>query len=350
MNATLIAPPKLATQYSLLSATEACSFQVQNLAMRDAQRWLRILRDGLQHEPYCVRAQQDGEVIGMLPLGFVKSSLFGRFLVSLPYINSSGVIADDPAVAEAMIDHAVQLADQLNVRYLELRQEREFAHESLAAANHSKVLMRLPLPTTADELWTSFKAKLRSQIKSGQKHNFDVCWGGEELLADFYAVFSHNMRDLGTPVYSQRLFACILREFGDEAEFCVLRRDGQPVAAALLIHYADRTEVPSASSLRAVNSTNANMVMYWELLKRAIERKQRLFDFGRSSAGSGTYRFKEQWGAQPHASVWQHYLRQGTAFDMRPDNGKFGLAIRVWKKLPVAVANAIGPSIVRGIP
>jgi len=90
--------------------------------------------------------------------------------------------------------------------------------------------------------------------------------------------------------------------------------------------------------------------MYWELLKRAVERGQRVFDFGRSSEGSGTYRFKQQWGAQPHPSVWQYYLRQGSASDMRPDNKKFGLAIRVWQKLPVALTRLIGPSIVRGIP
>ena len=352
MIATLsAAPPTITTQYDLLGPDAACTSGVpDNPAMQDAQRWLRILRDGLQHEPYCVRAVRDGNVVGMLPLAFVKSALFGRFLVSLPYINSAGVIADDPNVAAELIERAVQLADQLNVRYLELRQEQEIAHASLGAANRSKVLMRLPLPATADDLWTGFKAKLRSQIKSGQKHNFEAVWGGEELLPDFYAVFSRNMRDLGTPVYSQQLFASILQEFSGAAELCVLRHEQRAIAAALLLHYHDRTEVPSASSLREVSSTNANMAMYWELLKRSVERGQRLFDFGRSSEGSGTYRFKQQWGAQPYPSVWQYYLRQGTASDMRPDNKKFGLAIRVWQKLPVAVTRLIGPTIVRGIP
>ena len=352
MIATLpAAPQKVATEYDLLGPERAClEIAPGNLAMCDAQRWLRILRGGLQHEPYCVRAVREGETVGMLPLAFVKSALFGRFLVSLPYINSAGVIADDPAVAAELVDRAVQLADQLNVRYLELRQEQELIHANLGPANRSKVLMRLPLPSTTDELWTGFKAKLRSQIKSGQKHNFEVNWGGADLLADFYSVFSQNMRDLGTPVYSRRLFGSILREFAGAAELCVLRYQRRPAAGALLIHYHDRTEVPSASSLRAVNSTNANMVMYWELLKRAIERGQRVFDFGRSSADSGTYRFKRQWGAQPNPSVWQYYLRHGLASDMRPDNGKFGLAIRVWQKLPMAITKLIGPTIVRGIP
>jgi len=347
-----VAPPQPPIAFQTLGPDTACNLDAVagDAAMSEAQHWLRILRDGLQHEPYCVQAKRGDTVVGMLPLAFVKSALFGRFLVSLPYINSAGVIACDAKTASGLLDGAVQLADELNVRYLELRQEQEFAHASLGAANATKVLMRLPLPATAEALWNGFKAKLRSQIRSGQKHDFRVYWGREELLSDFYAVFSHNMRDLGTPVYSEQLFASVLREFGDQAEVCVLRRGEQAVAGAILLHYHDRTEVPSASSLRAVNSTNANMVMYWELLQRAVQRGQQLFDFGRSSAGSGTYRFKEQWGALPHPSVWQYYLRQGSASDMRPDNGKFGLAIRVWQRLPVAVTRLIGPTIVRGIP
>lgn len=340
-------------EYAVFAGDRACELppsEQEHSAFCNARRWLSVLRQGLQHEPYCIQATSQGRTIGMLPLAFVKSALFGRFLVSLPYINTAGVIADDPAVAAGLIDQAVELAGQLDVRYLELRQEQEVSHPALGCANKSKVLMRLRLPATADELWTGFKAKLRSQVKSGQKHNFKVTWGGAELLDDFYAVFSHNMRDLGTPVFSAGLFASILKEFAGHAELCVVRSSQQPIAAALLIHDDDRTEVPSASSLRAFNPTNVNMVMYWELLRRAVERGQQVFDFGRSSTDSPTYRFKAQWGAQPHPSVWQYYLRRGSISDMRPDNSKFGLAIRVWRKLPVALTRMIGPAIVRGIP
>lgn len=352
MIATLAAETVPATDYEVFRPGAASDREIHDggTAVRNAHRWLAVLKQGLQHEPYCIRATSNGRIVGMLPLAFVKSMLFGRFLVSLPYVNSAGVIAEDPAVAAELISRAVQLADQLDVRYLELRQEQELSHPALTCANKTKVLMRLPLPATAEELLASFKAKLRSQIKSGQKHDFEVSWGGEELLRDFYAVFSRNMRDLGTPVFPARLFACILNEFGSNAELCVVRLQGRPVAGALLIHDEDRTEVPSASSLRELNHTNANMVMYWELLKRAIGRGQKVFDFGRSSAGSGTYRFKEQWGAVPHPSIWQYYLRRGSVSDMRPTNSKFGLAIRVWRRLPVALTRLIGPAIVRGIP
>src|SRR5262249_18330600 len=153
-------------------------------------------------------------------------------------------------------------------------QQRELAHAALTAKNATKSLLMLNLPRSSEELLAAFKSKLRSQIRSGEKKGFEVRWGTQELLPDFYAVFSQNMRDLGTPVYSRHLFVEILTQFATSAELCVLYLQAQPVAAALLLHHAGVTEVPSASSLRAFNSTNANMVMYWHLLQRAIGRGQ----------------------------------------------------------------------------
>jgi FemAB-related protein (PEP-CTERM system-associated) len=158
------------------------------------------------------------------------------------------------------------------------------------------------------------------------------------------------MRDLGTPVYGRGLFEAILAEFPDRAEFCVVRAGALPVAAALLLHGWGVTEVPSASSLREFNQTNANMLMYWHLLERAVQRGQDVFDFGRSSEGSGTFQFKKQWGASPSPAEWQYRLRAGDVGDMRPDNPRYGLMIRLWRRLPVALTRLLGPGIVRGIP
>jgi serine/alanine adding enzyme len=315
-----------------------------------AWRWLAVLQEALRHEPYCVSALAEDGTRGMLPLALVKSALFGRFLVSLPYVNSAGVQATNESIAARLLDEAVRLADRLNVRYLEIRQERETPHPALKYISTAKVLMRLPLPQSVDALWTAFNAKLRNRIRAGQKFEFDVAGGGQEVLDDFYRVFSQNMRDLGTPVYSRKLFESILNHFASQAELCVLRKQGAPIAGALLMHLDGRSEVPSASSLRSWNHSNANTLMYWHLLSRAIERGQPVFDFGRSSPDSGTYRFKDQWGARPSPSIWQYYLRHGSIEAMRPDNARFGLAIKVWQRLPVALTRWIGPTIVRGIP
>jgi len=357
-------------------------------------RWLPVLQDGLRQRPLRVEATCGGRLAGILPLALVESRLFGRFLVSLPYVNTAGVaevisrgalapgsmcdsqelgagarrlIDPRPPVARALIDRAVELADEFDVRYLELRQETAIEHPALTFQRTDKVHMRLDLPESVEELRTALKASVRNQIKKGESHGLEVRWGRDDLLADFYRVFSRNMRDLGTPVFGRELFAAILRSFGDDAELCVVRRDVrsdrlqpvkgpaeaghyEPVAAALLIHAGGVTQVPSAGSLRAFNHLNANMLMYWRLLSRAVERGSRVFDFGRSSEDSGTYRFKKQWGARPIPAVWQYYVRRGDADAMRPESAGNQRLIRLWKRLPVWLANAIGPRIVRGIP
>ena len=158
------------------------------------------------------------------------------------------------------------------------------------------------------------------------------------------------MRDLGTPVFSKRLFATILSEFPKDSELCVARIEGRPVAAALLLHGNGVTEVPSASSLRSYNSTCANMTMYWNLISRAVERKQHEFDFGRSTTGSSTFAFKKQWGAVPYPALWQFYVRKGSVHSLRPECGRYSAAIRVWRRLPTLLTNALGPFVIRGVP
>jgi FemAB-related protein (PEP-CTERM system-associated) len=312
--------------------------------------WLTIFSEAFRHVPYCIEASIANQTVGILPLCFVKSFLFGRFLVSLPYLNTGGVLAGNEEIARAIIDRAVELADELKVRYLELRHEAPIEHAALAHTLTSKVHMRLALPKTSEELWKSFDPKVRNQIRKGEKSDLTVQWGGQECLPDFYAVFARNMRDLGTPVFSRKLFQSILTQFDGRAELCVVRHQNQPIAGGLLLHGDGLTEVPSASSLRSHNSTNANMLMYWHFLQRAMERGQHTFDFGRSSRDSNTYRFKKQWGALPEPAVWQYYVREGTVGDMRLESGKYNHMIRIWQRLPVFLTRWIGPTIVRGIP
>jgi len=313
--------------------------------------WLHVLDLSLRQEPFLLLATLAGETVGLLPLSYVKSKLFGRFLVSLPYLNTAGVMTANPSVAAELIQHAVQLADRLDVQYLELRHEQRIEHPAFNAELTSKVHMRLQLPPTKDALWNAFSPKVRNQIRKAESHSLHVEWGTTpQHLHAFYDVFSHNMRDLGTPVYPLRLFQEIASQFPEQAEFCVVRHSKQPVAAALLLHGQGVTEVPSASSLRAFNSTNANMLMYWHLLQRSIERGQHTFDFGRSSAESSTFRFKKQWGAEPSPAVWQYYVRRGEIGAMRPDSNRNQKLIKLWRHLPLWLTRTLGPLVVRGIP
>lgn len=312
--------------------------------------WLNVLHAAMGHEVYAVEAVAGGRTHGYLPLAHVSSMLFGRFLVSLPYLNTNGVVASSPDVQAKLVGRAVALAEELNVRYLELRHERPVVHTDLHASITSKVHMRLQLPRTAQELWKGFCPKVRNQVRKGEKHHFGTSWGGQELVDGFYDVLAHNMRDLGTPVFGKGLFREILTAFPDDAEICLVRDGGRPIAAALLIHGRGVTEVPTAAALKEYNPTCANMMMYWRLLERSVERGQRVFDFGRSTTDGNTFRYKKQWGAEPHPAVWQYCARDGGVGDMRPDNPRFQLAIRAWQQLPVSVTRYLGPAIVRGIP
>ena len=318
-------------------------------AVRDV-RWLAVLQQGLKHQPIVIEARRGAELVGVLPLALVDSFLFGKYLVSLPYVNWAGVVCEDAEVARALIDRAVALADEFDVRHLELRHEVEYQHPALTQRLDSKANMRLSLSGTSDDAWKKLRSVVRTQIRKGQTQGFEVEWGSVNLLDEFYGVFAQNMRDLGTPVYSRTLFRSILKLFPSEAELCVVRLAGQSVAAALAVHAEGITEVPSASVERAFRSTAANSFMYWELIQRAIARKQTVFDFGRSTIDSGTFAFKKKWGAEPQRAVWQYYRRKGEVSDIRPDGGKYDRMISIWKRIPVFVTKIIGPPIVRGIP
>jgi FemAB-related protein (PEP-CTERM system-associated) len=214
-----------------------------------------------------------------------------------------------------------------------------------------KVAMRLDLPISSDELWKALGAKLRNQVQKPRKADIRVSFGREEALNAFYQVFTANMRDLGTPVYPKTFFRNILDRFPQQTWIAAAHLGDRPVAAGFLAGFKDRLEIPWASSLRTSNHLGANMLLYWSCLEFAIERGYRVFDFGRSTPGEGTYRFKEQWGARPHSLFWHYWLPEGARIpDVNPDNPKYRAAIAVWQRLPLAVTRTLGPHIVKYIP
>ncbi|MEM9347945.1 MAG: FemAB family XrtA/PEP-CTERM system-associated protein [Planctomycetota bacterium] len=317
--------------------------------------WLDILRQALRHKTCVLLDWRGKRLAGALPLALLRSLLFGKHLVSLPYVNRAGLLCADPESAHALIDHAERLAREFDARYLELRHHGEaFPSDRFTHTRDEKQRMVLDLPNAADQLWASLKAKVRNQVRKGEQAGLRISFGRESLLPGFYSVFATNMRDLGTPVYPRKLFGAMLSHLGDRCEIALVTLESMPIAGAILVH--DRvgvrsiTQVPSASCLRQFNSICANMWMYWQLLDRAIGRGSNQFDFGRSSVESGTYRFKKQWGAQPEPTPWQVILRRGSLNAARPDDPRNRRRIEQWQKLPVWVTKAIGPRIVRGIP
>jgi FemAB-related protein (PEP-CTERM system-associated) len=322
----------------------------EGAAAYHAYAWRKLIRDVFGHESHYFAAHDPaGKIVGVLPLVRLRSPLFGDFMVSLPFFNYGGVLADSPAVVATLSASAAECAKGLGVSHVELRHTADLCPQWPSRTD--KVTMLLPLPESAALLNKQLDAKVRSQIKRPLREGAVASHGGLELLDDYYAVFSRNMRDLGTPVYPKRFFERILQAFPQAARIHVVRLGGEPVAAGFVIGAGDTLEIPWASSLRSANAVGVNMLLYWSVLERACEAGYRQFDFGRSTRDSGTFRFKKQWGAQPKQLTWHYWLRNGgQPPQINPANPKYQLAVKVWQKLPLPVANFLGPLIVKHLP
>jgi len=311
--------------------------------------WKSVIEKSFGHSCYYLAARDNGRVRGILPLAHLRSKLFGSFLISVPYLNYGGILAEDEAARQELFDYACQLGKRRGAAHLELR------HVAAQMANlptkQHKVSMLLDLPEQPEKLWDNFKAKLRSQIRKPQKENLTVRFGREDELEKFYHVFAINMRDLGTPVYSIHFFANILAAFPRQAHICTVYREQEPLASGFVFGFREVLEIPWASASREYNALAPNMLLYWSVLEFAIQQGYRQFDFGRCTLNEGTYKFKEQWGSKPLALHWQYWLANGGVLpEINPHNPKYQLMIRTWQKLPLGLTRWLGPAIVKNIP
>jgi serine/alanine adding enzyme len=313
--------------------------------------WRDIFEGTFGHEAAYLAAVEPagGTIVGILPVVSMKSMLFGRFGVSLPFLNYGGVVARDEAVARALLDEAIRIAQARRWKHLEIRHlDQRFT--DLAPKRH-KVAMYLQLAADEAKQWEAIDRKVRNQVRKAQKSNFTTAVGGAELVGEFYEVFARNMRDLGTPVYARRLFEDVARLFPQHVKLYVVRDKTTPIAASLTFGWRTMVEVPWASSLKEFRSQCPNMLLYWEMLRTALTDGHRTFDFGRSTPDEGTYHFKRQWGAEPRPMCWEYWLPAGqTLPDQSPKNPKFTAAISLWQRLPLAVTTRLGPLVIRGIP
>jgi serine/alanine adding enzyme len=311
--------------------------------------WLDVIRAAFGHEVKYLVAETAHGVAGVLPIVFFNSRVFGRFTVSVPFLNYGGVLADGADVERALLDRAVSETERTGGSHLELRHTRQ--HFSHLAPKRHKVAMELALQPSEELQWTALDRKVRNQVRKGEKSELAAAVGGLELLPEFYTVFAHNMRDLGTPVYSRRFFHEVLTAFPGETRLFIVRVNGRPAAASLVHWYRGTIEVPWASALREFNPLCVNVFLYWQMIKFAVERGFATFDFGRSTPNEGTYQFKKQWGAEPRELVWEYWMADGRPMpELNTKNPKFERVIRLWQRLPVPVATALGPFIVRNIP
>jgi serine/alanine adding enzyme len=312
--------------------------------------WRDLITELFGHQThYFCASRLTGEIVGILPLVRLKSRLFGDFLVSMPYFNYGGALGINTETEEALMQRASELAQELGCNHIEFRDT--FERDARWTLRTDKVAMELALPPSVDQLWSDLGSNLRRKIKRPQKEGVQILHGNEELLPQFYRVFARNMRDLGTPVYPEAFFKSIIETFPNASSIIVLQLRRQPVAAIFLLGFKDRLEMPWVASVRKFNRLMINMLLYWEALRKGVGDGYEVFDFGRSTIDSGTYRFKGQWGARPKQLYWHYWSRDGKGLPgLTPDNPRYSAAIQIWRRLPLSLTNWLGPKIVKNLP
>lgn len=309
--------------------------------------WRAVMADVLGHECHYLMARgRDGGLRGVLPLVRVRSRLFGDYLMSMPFLNYGGPLGDAEAV-NVLIDEAKALAGRMGVDLLELR-SRVRLPGSLQVSSR-KIHVLLDLPGEAETLWKAFPSKLRTKIRRPTKEGMELRVGAGEAMS-FYEVFSHHMRDLGTPVLPSSFFQGCLDVFDNEVVYAAVYRGDQPVAVGAGFVFGSEFEITWSSALRAYSPSNANMLLYWGLMEEMIRRRLKTFNFGRCTPDSGNHGFKKQWGGRDVPLPWAQWSANDVAGTPSPESAKYKMATRVWQKLPLAVTNRLGPVLARCIP
>jgi serine/alanine adding enzyme len=299
---------------------------------------------------YFIARNRSGQTIGVLPTVEQSSAVFGRFLVSLPFVTYGGILADREAVATCLARRAAGHARQRRLDHVELRHTEALPCPGLSE-RLDKVSMMLPLPASEAALNKQLGSKLRSQIRRAEREQLDIQWGGQERIPDFYSVFARGMRDLGTPVYARRFFDVAYEALQSVASVLVVRARGEVQSAAIVVRHGRTLEVPWAAATPVAKHLAINMRMYWEMLRFGVASGAETFDFGRSSPDSGTYKFKAQWGAKPVQLRWHYWLPAGAPIPkLNQSNPKFARAAALWRRMPLWCANFLGPHIARSLP
>lgn len=308
-----------------------------------------IVVKSFQQSPIYLLAQDsNNNICGILPSVQLNSKIFGNYVVSVPYFNYGGALADNKAIRDRLMEQLAVIGSELDASHVEFRNTTSIKG---LPEKQEKCSMILELPESIEELNKSLSAKVRSQVKKSRSYGLTCKVGKLELLDDFYRVFATNMRDLGTPVYSKTFFSNILKCDDLATNLLIAYEGSNPISCAFLISYKDTMEIPWASTLKSANNKNANMFLYWEVLSNAINSGMKYFDFGRSSKDAGTFKFKKQWGAKEQQLYWQYSLFDSQELpELNPNNPKYQLAISIWKMLPVWVTKIIGPFLVKNLP
>lgn len=309
--------------------------------------WHRIIRDVFRHPAYFLAAEREGRIEGVLPLAHVKSRLFGNALVGLPFAVYGGVAADTAEAADALETEAQQLARQLGVDHLELRnveqRHADWPRQDLYVTFRKEIFAQEEANMLA--IPRKQRAMVRKGIKNGLVAEFD------EGVDRFFALYADNVHRHGTPAMPKRYFQALRKEFGADCDvLTVSDGQGRVLSSVLSFYFRDEVLPYYAGDDEAARDLAANDFKYWELMRRACARGCKVFDYGRSKQGTGSFAFKKNWGFEPTPLNYEYCLYKRDAVPQNnPSNAKYRLLIQTWRRMPIGLANWLGPFIVRNL-
>jgi FemAB-related protein (PEP-CTERM system-associated) len=308
--------------------------------------WRRVVSEGLGHRTHFLLAERDREIEGILPLAEVRSRLFGHGLSSLPGCVYGGVVAKSEDARGALTEAACRLGEELRVDALEMRNLTR--RQADWPCKDLYVTFRKEISADPNENLKAIPRKQRAMVRKG------IQAGLVGRLTDdvdrFFSIYAESVRNLGTPVFPRRYFRLLHEVFGDDCELLVVSHQGQDIAAVMSFYFRDEVLPYYGGSRPAARRLKGNDFMYWDLMRRAAERGTHVFDYGRSKQGTGSYSFKKNWGFDPQPLFYEyHLIRARNMPEVNPNNPKYRYFIEAWKRLPLPVANAIGPLLARNL-
>lgn len=308
--------------------------------------WKTVIERAFGHRTHYLFAERAGAIVGVLPLTEIKSRLFGHALISNAFCVYGGIAAADEAARRALDEYARALARELGVGHLEYRHLRPF-HSDWPTQDLYCTFRREIAPDVEANL-KAIPRKQRAMVRKGMKNGLKAEFDAD--VERFYALFADNVHRHGTPALPRRYFALLREVFGADCDVLTVTHQGRPVSSVLTFWFRDEVLPYYAGDVPAARELAANDFKYWELMRHACERGCRVFDYGRSKRGTGQFDFKKNWGFEPQPLYYEYDLvRLAGIPQHNPANPKYRLFIELWKRLPLPLANALGPAIVKNL-
>lgn len=309
--------------------------------------WRTVMAQAFGHACSYLVWRGEGEIQGVLPLTEIRSRLFGHFMVSTGFCVGGGPLFSDPTALSGLLAEAADMGARSGAEYIELR-DCEVGAPQWQARSDLYASFAGPIALAEADNLKQIPRKQRAVVRKALEQGFEIAI--ERSVRPFFELYARTVRDHGTPVLPSRYFASLLSVFGEACEILTVRKDGRPVSSVLSFYFRDRVMPYYTGSLVEARRSGANDMMYWALMRRAVERGRTVFDFGRSKVGTGPYSFKSNWGFSPRPITHQYLLlKRETVPNLNPTNPRYAGVIAAWRRLPLPIANAISPFISRSL-